>query len=85
KLTGPEEHRISLIKEIDGLELQIRQTRDNLNQISQKEKFVMSYLDWYGKLKEELWFNYEIKIEEDIQSFAKLINDLDIMAMKPLK
>lgn len=70
-----EEHRISLIKEIDGLELQIRQTRDNLNQISQKEKFVMSYLDWYGKLKEELWFNYEIKIEEDIQSFAKLIND----------
>jgi predicted acetyltransferase len=70
-----EEHRISLIKEIDGLELQIRQTRDNVNQISQKEKSVMSYLDWYGKLKEELWFSYEIKIEEDIQSFAKLIND----------
>ncbi len=70
-----EVYRSGLIKEIDGLELQIGQTRDNLNEISQKEKSVMSYLDWYDKLKKELWFNYEIKIEEDIQSFTKVVND----------
>ncbi|MBA3978862.1 MAG: hypothetical protein H0X50_11870 [Nitrosopumilus sp.] len=35
----------------------------------------MSYLDWYGKLKKELWVNYEIKIENDIQSFTRVVND----------
>ncbi len=69
-----EEYRSGIKKEIDGLELQMEQTRDNLNQISQKEKFVMSYLDWYGKLKKELWDNYKIKIEEDIQSFTQVVN-----------
>ncbi len=80
-----EVYRTGLVKEIDGLELQIVQTRDNLNQISQNEKVVMSYLDWFYELKKELWVNHEIKIEEDIQSFAKLISDFNIMAMTPLK
>ncbi|MEJ7640735.1 MAG: hypothetical protein WKF36_00915 [Candidatus Nitrosocosmicus sp.] len=70
-----EVYRKGLIKEIDGLELQIGQTRDNLYRISQNEKTVMSYLDWYGKLKNELWVNYKIKIEGDIQSFTQLVND----------
>ncbi|MBA3284333.1 MAG: hypothetical protein H0U27_04650, partial [Nitrosopumilus sp.] len=70
-----EVYRKGLIKEIDGLELQIGQTRDNLYRISQNEKTVMSYLDWYGKLKNELWVKYKIKIEGDIQSFAQLVND----------
>ena len=35
----------------------------------------MSYLGWYGKLKEELWLNYKIKIDEDMQSFARVVND----------
>ncbi len=70
-----EVYRTGLINEIDGLELQIVQTRDNLNQIFQNEKAVTSYLGWYGKLKKELWVNHKIKIEEDIQSFAKMISD----------
>ncbi len=53
----------------------MEQTRDNLNQIFQKEKSLLSYLDWYGKLKKELWVNYGIEMEWDIQRFAQLVND----------
>ena len=35
----------------------------------------MSYINWYYKLKRELWENYSITIEHDIKDFSKLISD----------
>ncbi|MBA3978263.1 MAG: hypothetical protein H0X50_08750, partial [Nitrosopumilus sp.] len=70
-----EKYRNELKIEIDGLELQIEQTRDSLNQITQDEKFVMSCIDWFSKLKKELWVSYGIAIEDDIQSFGQIVND----------
>ena len=35
----------------------------------------MSYINWYYKLKRELWENYSITIEHDIKDFSKIISD----------
>ncbi len=64
-----------LIKEIDDLDKKRDKAEQNLKQLYQKEKFALSHINWFSKLKKELWVNYGIKIEEDIQSFAQLIND----------
>ena len=57
------------------LKLQKNTAVENLNQIIQKERFVISYLDFFNKLKKEILENYAIKMEEDIQGFSQLIND----------
>ncbi len=64
-----------LIKEIGTLDYKKDKAEQNLEQLHQKEKFALSHINLFSKLKKELWVNYEIKIEEDIQSFAQLIND----------
>ncbi len=56
-----EKYRMDLKEKLDDLELQVDQARNNLDQISQNEKFVMSYLDWFYKLKKELRDNYDVK------------------------
>lgn len=35
----------------------------------------MSYLDWFDRLKKELYNRHSIKMEEDIESFAQVVND----------
>ncbi len=64
-----------LIKEKDELILKKDKAEQNLRQLYQKEKFVLSHIDLFSKLKKELYDGHGIKIEEDIQGFAKMIND----------
>lgn len=71
-------YRQELKNNIDDLETQIEQARFDLSQITQNKKAAMDYLDLFSKLKKELWDNHNIIIEDDIQGFAKLINDFEI-------
>ncbi|MGN6630498.1 MAG: hypothetical protein ACTHKJ_11620, partial [Candidatus Nitrosocosmicus sp.] len=45
------------------------------NQIIKSKKFILSYINWFSKLKKDLWENYSIAIEDDIQDFSKLVSD----------
>ena len=69
------DHRkIRLEEEIKRKILQRDQVKDNLADIFKKEKYVKNFLQWFYKLKKELWDNYNIRIN-DISNFAKVIND----------
>ena len=43
--------------------------------MAQKEKFAISYLNWFSNLEQSLKQNHNINLREDIPSFSKLIND----------
>ncbi len=55
-------------------EAQRNHVNENLAKLIKKESHAMHYLEWFYKLKQELWDNYAIRIE-DIERFAKVIND----------
>ncbi|MER5174222.1 MAG: hypothetical protein ABJB76_12545 [Candidatus Nitrosocosmicus sp.] len=65
----------TLKDDIKKLEIQKNKIIDNLDQIHQREKFVISYINWFYNLEKELWENYSIKITDDIQGFSQIIND----------
>ena len=62
-------------KNLKSLKEQESKTVENLNTIIQKEKFAISYINWFSNLEQSLQQNYNIDIKKDIQSFSKLIND----------
>jgi hypothetical protein len=69
------ENKQDLLKEIDVIYTERDKAEQNLRQLHQKEKFALSHIEFFSKLKEELYEGHGIKIEEDIQGFAKVIND----------
>ena len=62
-------------KNIRYLKEQEKKTIENLNIITQKERFLISHITWLTKLEQSLQQNHNINIKEDIQSFSQLIND----------
>ena len=48
---------------------------NDLDQITANKKSILSYVNWYYKLKRELWENYSIAIELDIKGFSHLISE----------
>ena len=61
---------------IKSLRLQKIHAEKNIHQINQKENKIISYIDFFDSLKKELWQKYPIQLrEDDIESFAKVIND----------
>jgi hypothetical protein len=69
------DYREKLINDIKGLELQKNKVIDSINKANEKEKSAMSYLGWFNRLKKELYDRHSIKMEEDVESFAQVIND----------
>jgi hypothetical protein len=69
------ENQQDLLKETDAIDTKRDKAEQKLGQIYQKEKFALSHIDLFSKLKKELYDGHGIKIEEDIQGFAKVIND----------
>ena len=65
---------MSLTDEVKGLESQKNNAQHNLNKITEREQHAMHFIEWFYKLKENLWIKYSIRIE-DIDSFVKVIND----------
>lgn len=70
-----ENYENTLKENIKNLQIQKNAEAESLNQIIKEEKFVISYLDFFSKLKKELVEKYNIRLEEDIQGFSQLIND----------
>ncbi len=68
-------HQNILKDDIKKLQIQKNTVVDSLSQIIRKEKFAISYLNFFNKLKKELLENYDIKIEDDIQNFSQLLID----------
>ena len=60
---------------IQKLEEQKNRATENLNQISQREKFALDYIKWFYGLEKALRENHSINIKEDIQGFSQLIKD----------
>ncbi|HXT84844.1 MAG TPA: hypothetical protein VN704_11040 [Verrucomicrobiae bacterium] len=72
---GLENYQKTLKDDIKKLNIQKNTIVENLNQIDKREKFAISYLNFFNKLKKELLENHDIKIEDDIQDFSQLLND----------
>ena len=68
-------HQKTIEKDIQKLEVQKSTAIDNLNLVTQKEKHIISYIEFFYNLEKELWDNYSIKIKDDIQGFSQLISD----------
>ena len=70
-----ENHKKNLKQDINNLENEKSKVVYDLDQITTNKKSILSYINWYYKLKRELWENYSITIEHDIKDFSKLISD----------
>ena len=68
-------HQRAIEKNLRLLKEQEKKTIKNLDIIIQKEKFAISYINWFSNLEQSLQQNYNIDIKEDIQTFSQLIND----------
>ena len=68
------EHKTSLTSETKNLKAEKDKMQDKINRIYEKEQYVTYYLEWFYKLREELWNKHSIRIEA-IGEFAKVIND----------
>jgi len=68
-------HQKSIEKNIQSLKEQERKTKNDLNTIAQKQRFLASYIKWFISLEQSLRQNYNIEMKQDIQSFCQLIND----------
>ena len=65
----------NLKQDIENLEDEKNKVINDLNRITANKKSILSYINWYYKLKRELWENYSITIEHDIKGFSKIISD----------
>jgi hypothetical protein len=59
-------------KNLQYLKGQEKKTIKNLDTITQKERFLISYTKWFLNLEQSLKQNYNINIKEDIQVFVIL-------------
>jgi len=56
------------------LAVQLNQKRFDFDLITQEEKYVMYYIDWFYDLKIEIWDNYSIDIP-NFKRFARAVNN----------
>jgi hypothetical protein len=68
--------RNSIVEEINSLNEQNKKLQTQLSNTVEKEKKVISYLQWYSNLREDLRNRFNLKIEQEFEVFANVINDL---------
>lgn len=64
-----------LHRQIEELEEQKNKRTYNIINLKKKESVSLRYLDWYNNLKEGLLDQYDINLEEEINSFVNMFND----------
>jgi DNA repair exonuclease SbcCD ATPase subunit len=74
RFTQLENYRKDLEKEINELIIERNNLKIENEKLTKDNKKIILYLDWYYKLKTELWESYSIGVD-DFEKFAKLIND----------
>jgi hypothetical protein len=68
-------HQKAMESNIQKIKEQESRATENLNHLSQTEKFALDYIKWFHSLEKALRENHSINIREDILSFSQLIND----------
>ena len=70
-----EQYRKSLHNEISILENKKSTLENNLRETIEKNNNVLSHLQWYDFLKQDLSDNYNMNLDEEIIFFSSIIND----------
>lgn len=65
-----------LQRQIGELEERKNRITSNITNLKKKESVSLTYLDWYNNLKEGLLNQYNINLEEEIDSFVDMLHDL---------
>lgn len=68
--------KTTIIQEINRLNAQKEKIRINLSGLVKQERRVISYIQWYNNLKQELRNKFNLVIELEFELFARVINDL---------
>jgi hypothetical protein len=76
--------KLSLTNETNNLKRERDKVQDSLNRTYDEKQSVIYYLEWFYKLKEELWERFCMRIE-DIGDFAKVINDFAVLGNDPFR
>ncbi|WP_148685337.1 hypothetical protein [Candidatus Nitrosocosmicus hydrocola] len=64
-----------LQREVDSLEEQKNAVLARITNLKERENKALTYLDWYHGLKNDLWNSHGIRIEQEVDSFVKTLND----------
>jgi hypothetical protein len=77
KLEGQHLHTNNkkLQREIDSLEEQKNALLARTTNLKERESILLTYLDWYNSLKNALWNSHGIRLEQEVSSFVKTLND----------
>ena len=75
KIRHLENKKISISKDIDDLAKQKQDISSKLQKTLKIEKKVLSYLNWYENLKQELFYKHNLLIEQEFGAFANAIDD----------
>ncbi len=67
--------RNTTIEEINILNKQKEEAQTRLSNTIEKEKKVFSYFQWYNNLRLDLYDRFNLKIEQEFEAFANVIND----------
>jgi prefoldin subunit 5 len=74
-----------LVNRKQDLKSQISKNEQQLNNLSQKEKFALHYLKWHSNLHDTLKDNHNIDIKQIYRNFAKVIDDFNKYDFDPVK
>lgn len=75
ELKEREEHRNSLNTDISLLENKKSALENNLRETTNKNNNILTQLQWYGFLKQDLFDNYNINLDDEILFFSLIIKD----------
>ncbi len=78
-------HSKQLQQEIRSLEEQKNMLDSRITNLKRKESISLTYLDWYKSLKQELFYLFGIKLEEEVSSFVNMFNDFKYYDYNPLQ
>ncbi|CAN5890757.1 hypothetical protein BH23THE1_BH23THE1_29980 [soil metagenome] len=78
-------HSKQLQQEIRSLEEQKNMLDSRITNLKRKESISLTYLDWYKSLKQELFYLFGIKLEEEVSSFVNMFNDFKYYDHNPLQ
>ena len=78
-------HSKQLQQEIRHLEEQKNKLYSRITNLKRNESLSLTYLDWYKSLKQELFYLFGTKLEEEASSFVNAFNDFKYYDYNPLQ
>lgn len=69
--------RNTIVEEIKNLNEQKEKVQTQLSDLIEKEKNIISYLQWYSNLKQDLRNRFNLIIEAEFEAFSNVINNFN--------